>query len=69
MSLKNFHLIFIILSVGLALAMGAWAIGMYLSPLGGAGYLATALGSLLVAALLAVYAVTFVRKTRRAGIN
>ena len=69
MSLKTVHLFFIVASVGLALMMGVWAIATYLSPEGSAGHLVTAVASTLVAALLAFYAVKFVRKARQIGLE
>jgi len=63
MSLRAFHLLFIALSIVLAAFLAAWAVGQYR-----AGhdvvYLGAGAASLGSAAGLAVYAVTFQRKTR-----
>lgn len=63
MSLKYFHLIFIVCSIMLSAVFGAWAVNQC-RQLGGGSYLATAVGSFLAAVSLAVYAVLFSRKLR-----
>jgi hypothetical protein len=63
MSLRAFHLLFIAMSVVLAAFFAAWASNQYLVA-GGAGYVLTALVSLLAGSALAVYGVKFQRKTR-----
>ncbi len=69
MSLKNIHILFIVLSIALTVMMGVWAAGMYASPTGSAGYLVTAALSLLAGAALTVYAVKFMQKARRIGLQ
>jgi hypothetical protein len=64
MSLKAFHLVFIAMSVVLAAFLAAWAVEQYRG-IHDPGYLATAAGSLLGAAALAAYAVSFQRKMRQ----
>jgi hypothetical protein len=64
MSLKAFHLVFIAISVVLAAFLAAWAMEQYRG-VHASGYLATAAGSLLGAAALAAYAVSFQRKMRQ----
>lgn len=61
MSLKWFHLVFITLSVALALGFGVWGLVGQYATLG--------LLSLAVAAALVVYEVYFVRKSRRIGLE
>lgn len=63
MSLKAFHLLFIAMSVILAAFVAAWAMGQYRA-VGDASYIATAVGSALVGAVLVVYGVKFQRKVR-----
>ena len=65
MSLKGVHILFIVFSIAVAVMMSVWALRMYSSPLGSAGHLSVAVLSLLSAAALVLYAVKFVRKTRR----
>jgi hypothetical protein len=63
MSLKAFHLLFIGLSIILAAFVAAWAAGQY-RVAHEAGYVATAVGSVLTAGGLAVYGAKFQRKVR-----
>jgi hypothetical protein len=69
MSLKAVHVLFIVLSIALTVMMGVWAAGMYISPTGSAGHLGAAVLSLLAGVALSVYAVKFVRKARRIGLQ
>ena len=69
MSLKAVHILFIVLSIALTVMMAVWAAGRYISPIGSAGHLGTAVLSLLASVALAVYAVKFVRKARRIGLQ
>ena len=63
MSLRAFHLLFIALSIVLAVFCAVWAIGQYrVEPQ--AGWIVTAAGSLLGVGGLAVYGAAFQRKTR-----
>ena len=64
MSLRAFNLLFIARSVVLAAFMAAWALAQYQAQQS-AAYLVTGAASLVSAALLAVYAAVFQRKTRR----
>jgi hypothetical protein len=63
MSLRAFHLVFIVLSIVLAAFVAAWAVGQFRT-----GhemiYVATAIAALLMSAGLMVYGVKFQRKTR-----
>jgi hypothetical protein len=63
MSLKAFHLLFIALSIVLAVFFAVWATGQYRAEQH-LGYLATAVVSLAGSAGLAVYGAAFRRKTR-----
>ncbi|HKT80385.1 MAG TPA: hypothetical protein VJP86_09195 [Vicinamibacterales bacterium] len=63
MSLRNFHLFFIAVSVVLAAFMAAWAIGQYRAD-GSAAFMATGVASALSGVALAVYGAKFQRKTR-----
>ena len=69
MSLKAVHILFIVCSIALAVMMSVWSLWMYSSPLGSAWHLSAAVLSLLAAAALVLYAVKFVRKTRRIGLQ
>ena len=69
MSLKSVHLFFIIASAVLSLLMGVRAAKAYRSGFGSLSYLMTAAVSLLVAGLLARYAVLFARRARRIGLD
>jgi hypothetical protein len=63
MSLKAFHLLFISLSIALAIIFGLWAFDAY-GTSGGPAYLATAVASVASAAGLVWYEVLFLRKMR-----
>ena len=69
MSLRGFHILFIVASIGLALMMAVWGGVTWGTARGTGWHLVTAAGSLLTAGLLAVYAVKFVRKTREIGLR
>lgn len=63
MSLRMFHLFFIVMSVALAAFVAAWATGQY--RVGhDATYLAAGVSALVGAAGLAVYGAIFRRKTK-----
>ncbi len=64
MSLKGFHIVFIIFSTLLALGFGAWCIWVDLVE-GAPIYLAGAICSFVVAVALVVYGVWFYRKMKR----
>ena len=67
MSLKAFHIVFIIFSTLLALGLGAWCIWVNLVE-GVPVYLAGAVASFATAIGLIVYGVWFYRKMKRLGI-
>lgn len=66
MSLKSFHLVFIALSILLAIGFGVWEVREYVDS-GGDGRLVAALLSFSVAVGLIVYGVRFVRKLKHIG--
>ena len=63
MSLKAFHLLFVIASILLAVGLGLWSIREY-HEFGGAGMLALGIASLLAGAAMTVYSRWFVRKLK-----
>lgn len=67
MSLKGFHIVFIVFSTLLALSVGAWCIWVNLVE-GAPVYLAGALASFASAVGLIIYGVWFYRKMKRLGI-
>ena len=67
MSLKGFHIVFIIFSTLLALGIGAWCVWVDLVE-GASIYLAGAICSFVVAVVLVVYGVWFYRKMKRLRI-
>jgi hypothetical protein len=67
MSLKGFHIVFIIFSTLLALGIGAWCIWVNLVE-GEPVYLAGAFFSFVTAVALIVYGVWFYRKMKRLRI-
>jgi hypothetical protein len=67
MSLKGFHIVFIIFSTLLALGIGAWCVWVDLVE-GASIYLAGAICSFVVAVALVVYGVWFYRKMKRLRI-
>jgi hypothetical protein len=64
MSLKGFHIVFIIFSTLLALGIGAWCVWVDLVE-GASIYLAGAICSFVIAVALVVYGVWFYRKMKR----
>ena len=64
MSLKGFHIVFIVVSTLLALGVGAWCIWVNLVE-GEPVFLAGAIASFLCAVALAIYGVWFYRKMKR----
>ena len=65
MSLKAFHLVFIIASIVLALGFAGWALTAYFSTDGGGmWYLVAGLGSLLAAVGLVFYEIYFLKKLK-----
>ena len=67
MSLRAFHLLFILASIALSLMMAVWGGVTYGTARGTVWHLVTVIGALLTAGLLAVYVVKFVRTTREIG--
>ena len=67
MDLKNFHILFIIASVVVALGFGLWC---FFTEAGTATAGSTVMGtiSVIVAAALVIYAVVFLKKMGREGI-
>ena len=63
MSLRAFHIAFIVISIALAAFLAAWALGQYRIQ-GDGSYLVASVASIASAGALAVYANAFVRKTR-----
>lgn len=59
MSLRAFHVVFIVASMALALWTGVWATGQ-----GGGGWTALAAACFVAFAALVVYGVWFLRKTK-----
>jgi len=64
MSLKGFHIVFIIFSTLLALGIGAWCVWVDLVE-GAPIYLAGAVCSFVVAVALVIYGAWFYRKMKR----
>ena len=67
MSLKAFHIVFVIFSTLLALGVGAWCVWVNLVE-GAPVYLAGAIASFAWPSRLVVYGVWFYRKMKRLGI-
>lgn len=67
MSLKGFHIVFIVFSTLLAIGTGIWCVWVDLVE-GAPVYLAGAVGSFLAAIALIVYGVWFYRKMKRLNI-
>ena len=66
MSLKAFHIFFIILSTLLAVAFGFWAIDDF-GRSASRVYLALGVGSFIASGVLLVYGVWFLRKLKHVG--
>lgn len=64
MSLKGFHIVFIVFSTLLALAVGAWCVWVNLVE-GTPVFLAGAVGSFTAAVALVIYGIWFYRKMKR----
>jgi hypothetical protein len=67
MSLKAFHIVFIVFSTLLAMALGVWCIWIDLIE-GAPIFIAGAIASFAAAVALIVYGVWFYRKMKRLGI-
>ena len=68
MSLKSFHLVFVVASVILAFALGAWGIDAYAAR-GEAGTLALAVCAMVFGAALAVYGFRVRIKLKGMGVQ
>ena len=64
MSLKAFHLVFIVASILLALGFGAWSLVNYFAHQAGVWYLVAGAGSLIAAVGLVFYERYFLKKTK-----
>jgi hypothetical protein len=64
LSLRSFHVVFIVVSILLSLGVGAWGTQLYLQQASGQG-LAIAVIFFLSGVLLSVYAVRYFGKLRR----
>ena len=69
MSLRNIHIVFIVVSILLTLFTTFWGITTFPRDRGETGHLLFAIGSLCVALGMSVYAVRFIKKTRELGIR
>ena len=69
MSLRGIHVLFITVSIALAVMTTLWGLGMYVSDRGSWGHLAFSVGSLVSGFGMGVYLVAFVRKTREIGME
>ena len=69
MSLRNIHIVFIVVSILLTLFTTFWGITTFQSAPGATGHRLFAIGSLCVALGMSVYAVRFIKKTRELGIR
>lgn len=67
MSLRQFHILFVVIVTCLFVGLGAWALMGYHSH-EGAILLWLGIGGLGAAVLVVVYGVWFLRKTRRMGL-
>lgn len=67
MSLKAFHLVFIVFSTLLAVGLGTWCVWVNLVE-GNSMYLGGAVASFISAAVFVVYGIWFYRKMKRLGI-
>ena len=67
MSLKGFHIVFIVFSTLLALGVGGWCIWVDLVE-GAPIYIAGAIASFACAVALIIYGIWFYRKMKRLGI-
>ncbi len=63
MSLKSFHIFFIVLSIAITIVLGVWAIMDY-DHSGSLSYLALGMGSFASSVGLAIYGVWFLRKMK-----
>lgn len=66
MSLKTFHLVFIAVSILMAIGFGVWEVLMYAED-SATGRLIAALLSFAIAVALTLYGIRFVRKQKHVG--
>ena len=64
MSLKAFHIVFIVASTLLALVFAGWGFGNYFTGNGSGVDLIYGIGSLIAAIALVVYGIVFLRKLK-----
>jgi len=69
MSLRSIHIIFIAASIIMTVIVMVWSLMMFSNGRGGAGYIVFAVGCLVSAVLMTLYALKFVRKTKELGIK
>jgi|TARA_B110000116_G_C16763579_1_gene549691 hypothetical protein len=69
MSLRSFHVVFVVASIAVTLMMAVWGGVNYGTDRGSVWHLITSVGAVVTAGVLAVYAVKFVRKTRELGLS
>tara|TARA_B000000460_G_C21176249_1_gene247646 strand:- start:86 stop:295 length:210 start_codon:yes stop_codon:yes gene_type:complete len=69
MSLRSIHIIFIAASIIMTVIVMVWSLMMFSSGRGGAGHIVFAVGCLVSALLMTLYALKFVRKTKEIGIK
>ena len=67
MSLKTFHLVFIIAAIALAFGFGAWWLKIYFSPAGSGWDLVFGIASIAAGVALILYERYFLRKTKDVG--
>ena len=67
MSLRRFHLFFVVASIAISLMMAAWGGVTYGSIRGSVWHLVAALGAVTTAGLLALYLNKFIKKTKELG--
>ena len=67
MSLKGFHIVFVVFSTLLALGVGVWCVWLNLVE-GTSAYMGGAIACFVCALFLVVYGVWFYRKMKRLGI-
>jgi hypothetical protein len=63
MSLKAFHIVFVVASIVLALGFGAWAVKQYFE-VGGTSYIWYAAGSFAMALALIIYGKVVLKKLK-----
>jgi len=68
MSLKIFHIVFVVLSVITTLGFGIWALREY-TRLNAPGALVMGIVSLVVSVALVIYGIKFLQKLKREGIS